>query len=256
MTDLSRVGLGTVQFGMHYGVSNRVGPTGRARGGGDPGACRRARCAISRHGVGLRRCRNPAGPTSARRPPLAHRHQDAAGAGRAHRRAAQAAVARCACAFARPAEGFGGVRPARSSGRRPGQARLAVSRRGIAGGADARSGLAHRRVGLRREAIDAGGKPVSPRSGPVAAERARPPADRVRRARAPEGAGQSRCMRARSSCRAFCSRRRPICRTSSSRCASGWWICAADGRGADCRRSPRVLPSCCGRRRSTRRSWA
>ena len=25
MTDLSRVGLGTVQFGMHYGVSNRVG---------------------------------------------------------------------------------------------------------------------------------------------------------------------------------------------------------------------------------------
>ena len=77
MTDLSRIGLGTVQFGMHYGVSNRAGRP-------DESAVAAILERAVARGVGYLDTAPAYGdaevlawPAFAGRPPLAHRHQDA-----------------------------------------------------------------------------------------------------------------------------------------------------------------------------------
>ena len=256
MTDLSRIGLGTVQFGMHYGVSNRAGQPDerevaaileRAVAHGvryldTASAYGDAEILLGRHLPAGHRLR-----IVTKTPPVPDEHIDAR-----HKQQWLDALA-LSLDRLKVSAVYGLLVHQTGDLDKPGWQYLVEALR------EAQTRGLVSRIGVSvydEKQLDAGGKPVSPRTGSIAAERARSPPDRVRCARAPEGAGQSKCTRARSSCRAFCSRRRPTCRTSSGRCASGLRSCAADGRGAGCRRWPRVSPSCCARRKSTRRSWA
>ena len=147
-----------------------------------------------------------------------------------------------------------GVRPAGASDRRPCQAGLAASCRGIAGGTRARLVAPHRRVGLRR-ATGAGGKPVSSRHSSSCRSMRSIAGLIASGARAPEGAGRrdARALGLPAGPFAHAARRAAgLLRAACARLSGlrdGW-------ASAGCRRWPDVLPSFCGRRRSTRRSWA
>ena len=142
MTTCRAVGLGTVQFGMHYGVSNHGGPAGRARGGGDPGAS--GRRAVWRY-LDTASAYGDAEILLGRHLPAGHHlrivTKTAAGAGRAASKRGTSSSGSMRLRFRvdrLKVYAVYGLLVHQS--RRSGQARLAASRRGLAGGAVARPG--------------------------------------------------------------------------------------------------------------------
>ena len=254
MTDLSRIGLGTVQFGMHYGVSNRVGqPDERevaaileraitqgvqyldtASAYGD------AEILLGRHlPVGHRlRIVTKTPPVSDERIDLRHKQQWLDALAHSLDRLKVSAVYGLLVHQTGDLDKPGGEYLVEAL--QEAQTRRLVSRIGA-------SVYDERQLTL----VESRFQPELVQLPLIALDRRRIVSGALARLKA----RVSKCTRAQSSCRDFCSRRLPVCRTSSSRCANGLWICAPDGRAAGCRRWRRVLfrPAPDGNRRGDRR---